>query len=80
MPEKTDRQLVDEANELARRLASVQGFQVPANFRFEAATNPRARVVWEMVRIAYEVIEGTSIEDAVTNLEDEQPAFAGEAI
>lgn len=68
--EKTDQQIVDDANALAREFYSIQGYQVPEGYRFDQATHPHERLQWELVVRAYEYIEGTPVDDVLTNIDE----------
>lgn len=68
---KTEREIVDGCNELARLFYSMQGYQVPDDYRFYEAHHPHEVGCWNMAVAAYEHIEGTPVEDALSNLEDE---------
>lgn len=66
---KTDTQLVADANDLARMIYSLQGYQVPTGYRFDQATHPQEVVCWHMAIVAYEHINGTDIENALSSIE-----------
>jgi hypothetical protein len=66
---KGDQQLVDECNELARKFYLAHGNQVDEGYRFDRATHPQEQSMWNLAVIAYDFIDGTDIEDAISNLE-----------
>ena len=68
---KTDAQIVQSANELAREFYACLGHKVPKGYRFDRATHPQEQSMWEMAVIAYEHIEGTDVDDALANEEGE---------
>jgi len=68
---KTDKQIVFDANELARQFYGSMGYHVPAGYRFDRATHPQEAGMWIMAAIAYDHIEGTNIDDALSNIEGE---------
>lgn len=66
---KTDREIVDGANELAHRLYRLTGFMAPEGFEFWTAKRQRELVAWEMAVVAYDHIEQTCVNSALSNLE-----------
>lgn len=68
---RTEEQIVDDANALARVFYGILGYQVEPGYRFDEATHPQEVAMWRMAVIAYENIEGTDVEDALEQLEDE---------
>lgn len=71
MKTRTDAELVAEANELARQFYRGLGYAVKKGYRFDQATHPQEVACWNMVVMAYDHIEGTDLENAVAELEDE---------
>ncbi len=69
---KSNKQIVDEANELARAFYQSQGYGVPDGYRFETTTNPRAKAMWNLAAIAYEHIEGTDINEVLAEYEENE--------
>lgn len=67
---RTEKEIVDDANALARVFYGILGYQVEAGYRFDEATHPQEVAMWRMAVIAYENIEGTDVEDALGCLED----------
>jgi hypothetical protein len=69
---RTSREIVDDANALARVFYGMLGYQVEPGYRFDQATHPQEQSMWNMAVVAYENIEGTDVEDALNDiLEDE---------
>lgn len=68
---KTDRELVDLANELARQFYAANGYEVPEGYEFQNARHPQERGMWNLAVIAYEFIDGTDIEAALAEVEAE---------
>jgi hypothetical protein len=68
--EKTDEQIVADANSLAREFYQLSGYVVPEGYRFDKATHPHERLAWRQAVLAYEVIEATPVEDALSNIEE----------
>lgn len=73
---RTDKQVVTDGNVLAMKFYRHFGYVRDTlgkdfkrnTFRFDKSTNPKEREMWELAAIAYEFIEGTDIEDALTGL------------
>ena len=68
---RSDREIVNDANDLARRFYASQGYQVPEGYCFDQATHPQERGCWDLAVIAYEFIEGTPVQDVLDSLEEE---------
>lgn len=66
---RTDKQIVLDANELAREFYRLFGFQSPELFRFDQAKGPREQLMWKLACAAYEMIDHTDVTDALNNLE-----------
>lgn len=66
---RTEQQIVDDANKLARELYGLMGYTVPEGYRFDRAHHPHEQSCWRMACVAYEMIEGTDVEDALGQLE-----------
>lgn len=71
MPPKTNREIVDGANALARRLYALRGYAVPEGYRFDRATHPHEVEAWQAAVLAYEFIDCTDVENALAECEDE---------
>lgn len=67
---KTDQEIVDDCNKLARIFYASQGCQVPSVYHFDRATHPQERGMWNLAVLAYDFIEGTSVEDALSGIEE----------
>ncbi len=67
---KTDREIVDECNALARSFYKMQGCEVPDGFKFYEATHPMEAGCWNMAVLAYDHIEGTDVDSALSGIED----------
>jgi hypothetical protein len=68
---RTEKEIVADANALARIFYSLLGYQVEPGYRFDEATHPQEVAMWTMAVVAYENIEGTDVEDALNQIEDE---------
>lgn len=69
---KSDAEIVAAANELARSFYSMMGYRVPEGYRFDRATHPQELGCWNMAVMAYDHIEGTDVDAALDNLDEEQ--------
>lgn len=65
-----ERTIVDNANALARRFYKFMGYEVPKGYRFDSARHPTERMCWQMSCEAFETIEGTDPNDALSSLEE----------
>ena len=72
---KTNKQIVDAANQLAIELMKMQGFE----FKLPVYITPklynmqshRAKQSWQMAVVAFDVIEGTDVESALDEMLDD---------
>lgn len=62
---RTNKELIQEANELARKIYIRQGYEVPKGYRFDQAHHPQEIDCWLLAVMAYNHIEGTDIENAL---------------
>ena len=69
-PMKTDQQVVDECNNLARQFYLMHGCEVPDDYKFYTAEHPMEAGCWNMAVLAYDHIEGTDVESALAWLDD----------
>jgi hypothetical protein len=69
--ERTDQQIVDQTNALARELYRLRGYTVPRGYRFDKATHPHEREAWRGACIAQELLTETEVENALIELEDQ---------
>lgn len=67
----TAKEIVANCNALARQFYLMHGHQVPEGYRFDQAHHPQERAMWAMAVLAYDEIEGTDVESALDELEDE---------
>lgn len=68
--ENTPEWIVAKANALARTFYRMMGCVVGEGYAFDRATHPQERMCWQMACEAYEVIEGTPVMDALSEIED----------
>ena len=62
--------IVSSANDLARSFYRLMSCVVAEGYRFDNARHPQEKLCWRMACEAYEFIDGTSPEDALTEIED----------
>lgn len=67
----TAKEILDQTNELARRLYGMQGYKVPEGYRFDRAKHPHERACWAMAVEAQALLTDTYVEDAINELEEE---------
>jgi hypothetical protein len=65
---RTDQQIVDDANTLARGFADLIGLHVPEGYRFDRATRAEETIMWDMAVFAYGTIEGTDVLGALNRI------------
>jgi hypothetical protein len=65
---RTEQQIVDQTNELARKLYAIRGYQVPNGYRFDEATHPHEVEAWEGACAAQIYLTDTDPKDALDNL------------
>ena len=69
---KTNREIVENCNALARKYYAMQGYQVDESFKFYQSTFPAEVLCWEMAMAAYDFIEGTEVDGALDEWIDDQ--------
>lgn len=70
MPEtsRTDQQIVDQTNELARQLYALRGYAVREGYRFDKATHPHEVEAWQGACAAQLLLTDTDPNEALDNL------------
>lgn len=68
---KTEREIVEACNGLARTFYGMQGCKVPDGFKFYEAHHPAEVACWQMAVAAYDHIEGTDVEDCLDSALDD---------
>jgi hypothetical protein len=68
--DRTDQQIVDQTNALARELYRLRGYTVEEGYRFDKATHPHEREAWRGACIAQELLTETEVENALMELEE----------
>lgn len=69
---RTEEEIVDRANELARKFYAGMGYAVPDNFKFYESSHPQEWLCWDMAVVAFAMIEGTDVKQALEHVEDEK--------
>jgi hypothetical protein len=67
---KTDREIVDEVNEIARTCLDCMGVSAPPDHKFYASKNPRSVKAWGSAVEIYERLTGTEVHDALLAVEE----------
>jgi hypothetical protein len=57
-----DKEIIAEANALARDFYGLMGYGVPKGYRFHSATHPKERLCWQMAVVAFERLRQTDVE------------------
>lgn len=65
---RTNEQIVNTANALARELYGMMGYNTPESYRFHRAQHPQEVLCWKMACKAFEMLEGTEVEQALEEL------------
>ncbi len=68
---KTDAEIVQAGEDLARLFYKMQGHVRHPRFKFREAKHPQERLVWLMACKAFEELTGTDLQDTADNLEEE---------
>lgn len=68
---RSSREIVDQTNELARKLYALRGYVVAEGFRFETAKHPHQREAWAGACEAQLLLTETDPDDALQELEEE---------
>ena len=74
---RTDAEIVADCNELAREFYALRGYHVEKGYRFDQATHPHEREAWAQACFAYDFIEGTEVDMALAELEEEAASPGG---
>ena len=69
---RTNKELADAAIELAGKFYSLQGYKHRPGFKYWQSPHPQEQLVFEMACVAFEVIRGSDVVDAIADLEDEE--------
>lgn len=72
---RTDNEILDQTNELARQFYSLMGYEVKKAHRFDPlsgkkAPHPQEILCWNMAALAQLVLTDTELDDVISNLEE----------
>ena len=67
---RTEQQIVDQTNALARKLYSLRGLTSPEGFRFDRAIHPYAAEAWNGACEAQLLLTDTDPADALLEIEE----------
>lgn len=67
---RTDQDVVDQTNVLARKLYSIRGYEVPEGYRFDQATHAHELEAWHGACAAQVLLTETDPEDALANISE----------
>ena len=67
---RTDQEIVDQTNDLARQFALQMEYDMPEGYKFYESKHPRAICFWRMACKAQEWLTDTDPMDALSALED----------
>ena len=62
--------ILSEANSLAAAFHFAVGFTVPDGYEFHKSNNPRSQFAWNLVRIAFDRIAATDLNEVVAECDD----------
>jgi hypothetical protein len=65
---RTDQEIVEQTNELARRFSRLQGYEAPEGHKFYEDGGDRMPCPWLLACVAQEFLTGTDPDDALSNL------------
>jgi hypothetical protein len=66
---RTDQEIVDQTNELARQLYAIRGYVIKSPYRFDRATHSMEREAWAGACAAQKLLTDTDPNDALDNLD-----------
>lgn len=67
---RTDRQIIDQTNDLARLIYLIRGYSVREGYRFDQATHPHEVEAWEAACAAQRMLTDTDPMDVLAYIED----------
>ena len=71
MKSRTDKEIIEQTNNLAKDFYKVMGYNGIEGFRFYESSHPQERLCWILACKAQEKLTNTEIEDILDNLEEE---------
>ena len=67
---RTEREIIDQTNALARELYAIRGYHARDGYRFDQATHPHEVEAWRGACAAQVLLTDTDPDDALANLEE----------
>ncbi|MBR8189046.1 hypothetical protein KDW82_08240 [Burkholderia vietnamiensis] len=67
---RTEKDVIDQTNALARKLYAIRGYEAPEGYRFDRATHPHEVEAWQGACAAQILLTETDPEDALANLDE----------
>lgn len=67
---RTEREIIDQTNALARKLYALRGYKVREGYRFDRATHPHEVEAWQGACAAQLMLTETDPEDALANCDE----------
>ncbi|KVD92980.1 hypothetical protein WS63_08070 [Burkholderia stagnalis] len=67
---RTDIEVVEQTNALARKLYAIRGYDVPEDYRFDRATHAHEVEAWQGACAAQLLLTDTDPDDALANIEE----------
>lgn len=71
---RTDEQIIEQTNEVARAIYLIRGYQAPPDYKFyefeRVNYHPHERECWDMACVAQEILTDTDPNDALDNLNE----------
>ena len=72
---RTEQEIIDQTNALAREFYAIMGFHVREGYRFDQAMRGRARDMWQMACLAQDRLTDTDVDNALAEVSvAEEPA------
>jgi len=66
---RSDQEILDQTNELARKLYLIRGYEVPVGYRFDQATHGHEIEAWNGACEAQLLLTDTDIENVLSELD-----------
>ena len=68
---RTDQEIFEQTNKLARRFYSIIGKEVEEDYRFDLADHPEEKLMWEFACEAQLELTDTDINDVLLEIQDD---------
>jgi hypothetical protein len=69
MDERTTQDIVNDGLALARLFYGSMGYEVEKGFKFYESTHPAELHMWDLACIAFEEIDGTDLQDCLSEID-----------